>query len=99
MSVSPAPAPPTPRHEERPPRRKVGLIWKMISIAFGSAMILLGLVALVTPGPGILMILAGLAALGPHSKTARAAIRKLKEKFGITRRVPGEIDEDEEEPK
>ena len=98
MTLAPAPAtpPPAPRSAP-PPKPKVGLIWKLISIACGAALILLGVVALVTPGPGILMILAGLAVLGPHSKTARMAIKKLKERFGITRKVPGEIDEDEEE--
>jgi uncharacterized protein (TIGR02611 family) len=69
---------------------KLKLVWKIISISVGVLMILAGLVMLVTPGPGWLFIFAGLAVLGPHSRTARRVTTWLKEKLRIHHKQPGE---------
>ena len=58
------------------------LVWKIASISVGSLLILLGLVMLVTPGPGWLAIFAGLAMLSPHSVLAKSILAWLKRKLG-----------------
>ena len=59
------------------------LVWKIVSITVGSLLILLGLVMLVTPGPGWLAIFGGLAMLSPHSVWAKSILSWLKKKFRI----------------
>ena len=65
------------------------LAWKIGSITVGSLLILLGLVMLVTPGPGWLAIFGGLAMLSPHSVWAKAILSWLKKKLRIRSRKKG----------
>ena len=60
------------------PERPVSLVWKSLSVGFGIILILLGLACLVLPGPGVLLILGGLALLSPHSRWARRLMRWVK---------------------
>ena len=63
------------------PRKKDHWVWRIITITFGCCLVLLGLIMLVTPGPGWVAIFAGLAVLSPHSRKARWILRTLKEKI------------------
>ncbi len=47
--------------------------------ALGGVVIAAGLVMLVTPGPGVLVTLAGLAILGREFPSARRHLRRLRE--------------------
>jgi uncharacterized protein (TIGR02611 family) len=67
---------------------RLRLFWKIASITVGSVLILLGLVMLVTPGPGWLAIFAGLALLSPHSRWAHSIMTWLKSKFHLHREAP-----------
>ena len=67
-----------PDHPHKHPR--VSLVWKIFSITVGSLLILLGLLMLLTPGPGWLAIFAGLAMLSPYSRWAHQIMTWLKEK-------------------
>lgn len=58
---------------------------RVIISVVGVTIVLLGIVMLVTPGPGLLVIPAGLAILGLEFAWARAWLRKLRE--GISRRA------------
>jgi len=69
-----------PPHGRHP---KLSLALKIGTITVGSLLILLGLVMLITPGPGWLAIIAGLAMLSPHSVWAKAILTWLKRKLGI----------------
>jgi hypothetical protein len=65
--------------------RPAGLVWKSISIALGSILLLIGIAGLVLPGvQGILTILAGLALLSPHSRWAHGIMQWVK---GLIRRA------------
>lgn len=65
------------------------MFWKILSISFGGALILLGIVGLFLPIlQGWLMIFAGLAILSPHSRWARRTMNWLKAKLRIRRRHP-----------
>jgi hypothetical protein len=80
----PRPADPSPDgHPHRHP--KISLAWKIFSITAGSFLILIGLVMLLTPGPGWLAIFGGLAMLSPHSRWAHAIMHWLKSKLRIHR--------------
>ena len=69
------------------------MFWKIVSISFGGALILLGIVGLFLPIlQGWLMIFAGLAVLRPHSRWGRRIMRWLKEELRI-RRPPEEPEE------
>lgn len=59
-------------------RRTAALVWKSISISVGILLLLLGLACLVLPGPGVLLILAGLALLSPHSRWAHRLMQWVK---------------------
>ena len=48
-------------------------------LAVGSTVVLLGIVMLVTPGPGLLVIPIGLAILGAEFAWARLWLRKVRE--------------------
>lgn len=65
--------------EDAPARQRGGIVWKVISIGSGSVLVLAGIVALPLPGPGTLVILAGLALLSQHSRWARWVLNKVKE--------------------
>lgn len=68
---------------------KLRLFWKIVAISVGSSLILLGIAGLFLPIlQGWLMIFAGLALLGPHSRWARQIMAWLKEKLHLHRRVP-----------
>ena len=70
---------------------KLRLFWKILSISFGSLLILVGIAGLFLPIlQGWLMILAGLAILSPHSERARAIMSWLKRKLHIGRRHKAE---------
>jgi len=56
-----------------------------VSITSGSCLVVLGLIMLVTPGPGWVAIFAGLAVLSPHSRKARWILKTLKEKVAMRR--------------
>jgi len=67
-------------------RRTAGLVWKSIAISLGVILLLLGLVCLVLPGPGVLLILAGLALLSPHSRWAHGLMQRVKDLVNRHRR-------------
>lgn len=75
---------------QQPRHPTLVLALKIASISIGSLMLLLGLVMLVTPGPGILVILAGLAMLSPHSRWAKSLLVWIKEKFHIRQKEPND---------
>jgi tellurite resistance protein TerC len=52
---------------------------RMVVLAVGSTVILLGIVMLVTPGPGLLVIPIGLAILGAEFAWARLWLRRVRE--------------------
>ncbi len=75
---------PVPHGAAAKRERPVSLVWKSISIALGSILLLVGIAGLVLPGlQGILIILAGLALLSPHSRWARQIMQRVK---GLVRR-------------
>jgi uncharacterized protein (TIGR02611 family) len=67
---------------------RLRLFWKIARITLGSLLILLGLIMLVTPGPGWLAIFAGLALLSRHSRWAHNVMTWLKAKLHLIRRTP-----------
>lgn len=54
------------------------LVFRSTVIAIGFFLILLGLIMLVTPGPGMLAMLAGLSLLATELPWAHRIVRKLK---------------------
>ncbi len=58
----------------------MGLIRKVFKATIGGSIILLGVVMLVTPGPGIVTILIGLSILASEFPTARRILNRLKGK-------------------
>ena len=63
------------------------LVWKIVSISFGGALILLGIVGLfLSILQGWLLILAGLAVLSPYSRKAKWVLTWLKTKLRIGHR-------------
>lgn len=94
MSFSAQAPEPGPVEEGAPHRRRGGLVWKIIGISSGSLLILVGLIMLITPGPGWLAIFAGLALLSPHSRWARAILRKLKDTIRRGRKKPTDGQQD-----
>lgn len=58
--------------------RRTSLVWKSISIGLGTLLLLLGLACLILPGPGVLLILGGLALLSPHSRWAHRIMQWVK---------------------
>jgi uncharacterized protein (TIGR02611 family) len=63
---------------------------KLVIAVFGSTVLLLGLIMLPAPGPGIPIVLAGLAILGLEFVWARRLLRKMKRKAsGAMNRVRG----------
>lgn len=53
---------------------------RIVVAVMGLTVLLLGMVMIFTPGPGLLVILAGLAILGLEFEFARIWLRHLKEK-------------------
>ena len=61
----------------------IGVNGKRIAVTVvGFALIALGLVLLVLPGPGILVVLAGLAVLATQYAWARSALDEVKRRAG-----------------
>ena len=56
----------------------ISMIRKLVVGAVGSTVIAAGLVMLITPGPGILAILAGLGILATEFAAARRILNKLR---------------------
>jgi hypothetical protein len=54
---------------------------KAARITFGSLLLLLGFIMIVTPGPALVVVPAGLAVLSSDFAWARLALMKLKKKF------------------
>lgn len=52
---------------------------RVISVLFGFTVLLLGVIMLVTPGPGIPAIVVGLAILGTEFVWARRLLKKFKD--------------------
>ena len=52
---------------------------RIVVLAVGSTVVLLGIVMLVTPGPGLIVIPVGLAILGIEFAWARLWLRKVRE--------------------
>ena len=60
-------------------RTKAGqLIWRIIIGALGGTITVLGAIALVAPGPGVLILLAGLGILASEFAWASRAVSKTK---------------------
>ena len=76
-------------------RRTAALVWKTITISLGAILLLLGLAFLVLPGPGIVLILAGLALLSPHSRWAHGIMQWIKDLVRRRRRRVGDATGDE----
>jgi uncharacterized protein (TIGR02611 family) len=51
---------------------------RLISIVVGATIVLIGIIMLVTPGPGIVAIVAGLALLGTEFVWARRLLERFK---------------------
>ena len=63
--------------------RFIGRSGKRIAVTVGGGLVLVtGLVMMVTPGPGVLLILAGLAILATEWAWAERALDKAKERTG-----------------
>ena len=63
---------------------------KLVVLVIGGTALLLGAVMLVTPGPGIVGILAGLAILATEFMWARTFLRRMKERAAGL--MPGKSD-------
>jgi uncharacterized protein (TIGR02611 family) len=88
MSAEHRPVHPVPPEGEHPPHHKhprVSMAWKIFTISAGATLILMGLVMLVIPGPGLLAIFGGLAMLSPHSRWAHRITHWLREKLRLHR--------------
>jgi uncharacterized protein (TIGR02611 family) len=70
--------------KDHPVKLENGLIYKtarkLVVLLIGSTVLLFGIIMLVTPGPGLLGILAGLGILATEFLWARVFLRKLKER-------------------
>lgn len=51
---------------------------RIVVFVIGATVVLIGIALLVLPGPGLLVILAGLAILGAEFAWARSVLKKLK---------------------
>lgn len=70
-------------------------------VLLGTVLIVAGIIMLVTPGPGIVTIVAGLAVLGTEFERPRRWVAQLRERFNLKRSPakepppntpPGELD-------
>jgi hypothetical protein len=64
-------------------------MWRIGTLAGGWALVLVGAVMLLLPGPGLLVILGGLALLGRESAWARRVDLRLRALFRLHRRQGG----------
>lgn len=65
---------------------------KLVVLVIGGTALLLGVVMLVTPGPGIVGILAGLAILATEFVWARTLLKRMKQRAAAL--LPGKSDPD-----
>ncbi len=59
-------------------------------VLLGTVLIVTGVVMLVTPGPGIVAIVAGLAVLGTEFERPRRWVAHLRDRFNLKRSSPDE---------
>jgi len=57
------------------------MISKLIVLIIGGIIILIGLIMLITPGPGLVFIAMGLGILGLKFPAAKKIVQKIKSKF------------------
>jgi uncharacterized protein (TIGR02611 family) len=71
----------TGRREKSPERAKRSLILRIVSIFFGTIITFLGLIMFITPGPGLLVLAAGLGILAIDVPFARNLLNTVKSKL------------------
>jgi len=71
----------TGRREETVEQAKRSLVLRVLTIAAGTFLLLLGLVFFLIPGPGLLTIAAGLALLSIDVPFARRLLMKVRERL------------------
>ncbi|MFM1919218.1 MAG: putative rane protein of unknown function [Candidatus Hydrogenedentota bacterium] len=72
---------------------------RLIVFVVGATVVLLGVIMLVTPGQGVLTILAGLAILATEFVWARHLLKRVREQAGqAVRRIRGDAPSPEEPP-
>ncbi|MBT8089336.1 MAG: PGPGW domain-containing protein, partial [Gammaproteobacteria bacterium] len=68
-------------------------------LTVGMTIVLLGLIMLVTPGPGLVVIILGLAVLGAEFAWARAWLKRMREMAGdVGDRFMDVFDRDDRKP-
>ncbi len=86
MNQAPTPAPPAPENfpagsaAYESATRLVRLARRAVILVIGGTVVLLGIVMVLTPGPGLLVILGGLAILGTEFLWARRLMKNIKER-------------------
>jgi uncharacterized protein (TIGR02611 family) len=68
------------------PAGAIRWVWRWIVVAIGAVLLLLGVVLLVTPGPGLLLIAAGLGILATRFAWARTVLERVRERISRGRR-------------
>ena len=71
----------TGRREKTPEKAKRSLILRTLSIFFGTVITILGLMMFITPGPGLLVLAAGLGILAIDVPFARNLLNTVKDKL------------------
>ncbi len=61
------------------------LLKRIGAVLLGTVLIVAGIVMLVTPGPGIVAIIAGLAVLGTEYERPRRWVAHLRDRFNLKR--------------
>jgi uncharacterized protein (TIGR02611 family) len=63
------------------PRRALRLVWTSVVLVVGLTVVLFGVVLIVTPGPAIVVIPAGLAILATEFAWARRLLKRAREEI------------------
>lgn len=72
---------------------------QVVIFVVGATVVLLGVIMLVTPGQGVLTILAGLAILATEFVWARHLLKRVREQAGeAVRRIRGDTPPSEQDP-
>lgn len=72
-------------------RQRTSNVWKKSAATLGGALVILaGLIMLVTPGPGLLALVAGLAILATEYDWAERRLHQLRQKLSRRRRQHGQ---------
>ncbi len=66
------------------------MLKRVAIIVVSLVLIVAGIVMLVTPGPGLVTIVAGLAVLGTEFERPRRWVKSLRQRFNLTRTNPEE---------